>query len=410
MAHVLAARIGALSASSGTGDIVFESPITAHKPFDAVMATGDTTEYLVYAADSNGAATGQWEVGTGTYYGPEVLGGQRLERTEPTDNSAGTAGALSFSAGIKHVVISPLAQRLAMIPPGGGHGQTLVFDAQEGRLRWTGAVYPVLKQVPDGELTLYVRTDGNDANSGTVNSAAGAFRTLGRAVSEALKYDTDSGSVEVKLANGNYASVTAGMFDDMVVIPGDTLYGDEAGKTAYVQIVGNDANPGSVSIGQIACFSPAVTFFLSGLTVRGSIEVNSAEIENCVFDYRGSTAVRVGNLLAARNDSTAMYPVFGTSARECKFFRDKKDGVIFETLEGAKLEVQNPEFLADSSVQTVAVLGNRSEFSLAGPVTGSILGKKFSTGLFCVVNTYGAGAAAMPGDVDGTLSGGSVLI
>lgn len=62
MAHILAARVAATSTSSGTDDFLLTGGMVAHRPFSAVLQTGDTTEYLAYAA-TDGEATGQWEAG-----------------------------------------------------------------------------------------------------------------------------------------------------------------------------------------------------------------------------------------------------------------------------------------------------------------------------------------------------------
>ena len=56
--------------------------------------------------------------------------------------------------------------------------------------------------------TLYVRTDGNDTNSGLVNSAAGAFLTLQRAWDWAAARDNRGYTITVRVQTGTY---TAGL-------------------------------------------------------------------------------------------------------------------------------------------------------------------------------------------------------
>lgn len=54
-------------------------------------------------------------------------------------------------------------------------------------------------------LTLYVRTDGNDANSGQTNDAAGAFLTIQAAVdAAAYRYIAGPYTVTVQVQNGNW--------------------------------------------------------------------------------------------------------------------------------------------------------------------------------------------------------------
>lgn len=65
--------------------------------------------------------------------------------------------------------------------------------------------------------TLYVRTDGNDTNTGLVNSAAGAFLTLQRARDWAEARDTRGYTITVRVQAGTY---TAGMLASIPLVGG----------------------------------------------------------------------------------------------------------------------------------------------------------------------------------------------
>src|SRR6202043_183335 len=57
------------------------------------------------------------------------------------------------------------------------------------------------------DTTFYVRPDGNDANTGMVNNAGGAWLTLQRAMNVlAGSYDFNAKNVTVQVGNGTYAA------------------------------------------------------------------------------------------------------------------------------------------------------------------------------------------------------------
>ncbi|QWU15636.1 hypothetical protein SAMN04487895_12829 [Paenibacillus sophorae] len=65
------------------------------------------------------------------------------------------------------------------------------------------------------DVTYYVRTDGNDSNNGLANTAAGAFRTIGKAIS--MIPTVVNHKVDIMIANGTYS--------EDVLLHGFTGYG-----------------------------------------------------------------------------------------------------------------------------------------------------------------------------------------
>lgn len=62
-------------------------------------------------------------------------------------------------------------------------------------------------QQTTADITYYVRTDGNDNNTGLVNTAGGAFRTIQRAIN--VVPDIVNHTVVINIANGTYAETVS---------------------------------------------------------------------------------------------------------------------------------------------------------------------------------------------------------
>lgn len=130
MAHVLKPRVAETSTTTGTGAFTLAGALTAHQQFSAAMSTSDTTEYMIVAVDGSGAPTGDWEEGVGTYSGANTLA-----RTTVT-NSSNAGSLVSFAAGEKTVLMTPLASRVGGIPRSTaivkGNGSGALVDATSG--------------------------------------------------------------------------------------------------------------------------------------------------------------------------------------------------------------------------------------------------------------------------------------
>lgn len=96
-----------------------------------------------------------------------------------------------------------------------------------------------VRQVTPGGVTYYVRTDGNDANTGLVNTAGGAFLTIQRAVNAAYAIDAKGSVVQINIADGTYSGAI-------------NIYGRLVGAFDNTdqpfRIIGNEATPANVVI------------------------------------------------------------------------------------------------------------------------------------------------------------------
>jgi hypothetical protein len=123
--------------------------------------------------------------------------------------------------------------------------------------------------------TYYVRTDGNDSNTGLVNNAGGAFLTIQKAWDTILVLDLMGQGVTIQIGAGTY---TTGL-SAVGVVPGlqDNL---------FVHIVGDEATPSNVLISttSASCFQFGDSaggnckVQLSGVKMQTTTSGNAVEI------------------------------------------------------------------------------------------------------------------------------------
>lgn len=89
-------------------------------------------------------------------------------------------------------------------PASATDGAFAAFDGTSGKLI-KAATLPLAREVLTANRTYYVRTDGNDSNTGLVNNSGGAFLTIQRAVDATMAIDISIYNVTIQVAAGTYA-------------------------------------------------------------------------------------------------------------------------------------------------------------------------------------------------------------
>jgi hypothetical protein len=109
------------------------------------------------------------------------------------------------------------------------------------------SMVPPIPQAPP-QTTFYVRTDGNDNNTGFANDAADAFATVSGAIFQIKARYISQSQITVRVADGTYID----------------SFGDSENYIASWNIIGNTTNPGNIVINALSTNQAAYPVYAQG--------------------------------------------------------------------------------------------------------------------------------------------------
>ena len=261
----------------------------------------------------------------------------------------------------------------------------------------TGDTLPGVRELLTAARTYYVRTDGNDSNTGLSNTAGGAFATIQKAVDTAAAFDNNNFDITIMVGTGTY---TAG-FVLREHIGGGTIHvrGVNADQTSTVISVTN----GSCIQGTETRFSKYKASYLklqttgsSGYPILLEGGKNYLTIDQINFGAAGRTHIYVasGSLLNAR---AATYTISG--AVDSGWHVECVDQATFLGLLCNVTLTGTPSFGAGGYAR--AARNSLAQFH-ASTFTGSATGQRYSTDTGSGIFVNGAGASYLPGSTAGS--------
>lgn len=269
--------------------------------------------------------------------------------------------------------------------------EALRIDSTTGR-----AVFPQggVREMLAADRVYYVRPDGSDANDGLADSAAGAFQTLQKALDVCARIDFGGHTVTIQLADGTYAAGG--------VVP--VTVGQKLASSLLIR--GNEANPQNVVVNatgraldvvngarcrvldmELRASVHCLSAMTGGICEFGNVRFGPAG-QNHIISSQGAAVLSVGN-----------YSIVGGAARHilCDRGASVENANKTITLSGA------PHF---STAFAEASLGGTMRL-YANTYSGPATGVRYNANLNGTIQTFGAGATALPGDAPGaTATGG----
>jgi hypothetical protein len=253
------------------------------------------------------------------------------------------------------------------------------------------------------DLILYVRTDGNDLNDGSINDAAHAFLHIQAAIDFVSRSFLIAGrTVTIQLGNpGTYTGQV--VFQN---IPGQiVLRGDPNGRTNYIV-----SNTGS---GVCYVLGSGISVTVDGLTFyQGSANINSCTVGNGAnvtfrnVRFSGVAGVTGNDVYTNNNGSVTM-------SGNIDFFRNVNACMTYWTGSNLTIGEWTTVITMNSITFTQAFIfctTNSSAEINQGycSFSGSAFGPRYLAILNSVVNTRGGAATYLPGNAAGSVDASSV--
>jgi len=310
-----------------------------------------------------------------------VIGTNAAATAQSTANSAQATGNSAFSVAVAGTNAAAAASTLATSGSNTGYAALQIAKAGTNYLISSSGTY-------------YVRTDGNDSNDGTANTAGGAWRTIQQGVNFLSAHIIDgAATVQLKIADGTYAE--------------NVVLRRNIGPGA-ISIVGNNAAPASVVVNSGSGFGFLANgvYSLSGvrmvaqLTGGGAVAVvgAGARMTISVVEYgpvntHHNRAVQGGFISLA-----GAYSVTGTAATH---YSSDTTGAV--SLNGITVTISGtPAF----STAFAVAAGSGSVYATAITFSGAATGTRYSAALNGVIFTNGGGANYFPGNGAGASTTG----
>jgi hypothetical protein len=284
--------------------------------------------------------------------------------------------------------------------------QSLTQDSTQDLVieRWTGSVWSEAFRVAratgaitfaagsaqirerlTGARTYYVRTDGNDVNTGLANTSGGAFATIQRALDVASQLDTAGHAVTIQLGvAGTYAG--GALYSPIYGGGTVTINGSPASPASYVTNTRISSVNSSLSVSGLK-ISTSADFGLfadygGSITVAGACEFGANYC--CIVSYYGSRVYLNADVTISGSSDLFVYAIGGK--------------IIVSTSRTVTLS-GTPAFA------TAFAFADRQGHIILYPVTysGSATGKRYIAEQSGLITTYGG---TLPGSIAGTTATG----
>lgn len=258
------------------------------------------------------------------------------------------------------------------------------------------------------DRTYYVRTDGNDSNTGLTNTAGGAFLTLQAAYNKVrASIDFGGNTVTIKINTGTYAPVN---FNSDWVGGGNLIVEGDTVTPTNVHVSSTTVTSFRVTVpisAPISIRGFQLTFAgssIAGVSVDASCRVNlqSIRFNGGSSGFNGCIrAIAIGAVVTLQGNALS----FVGSGASC-LLQVGAGGQISNLAAVTFTVTGNPAW---SWVGVVAT--DKGLISFAGlTFSGTATGTRYSGSSMSLINTGGGGANFFPGSGAGSVNGGATYL
>ncbi len=323
------------------------------------------------------------------------------------NNTGASSDPVDLSPSQATAMLDVFTPTLKGLAPSGGSNTTYL----RGDGTWQTIVVTNAREVLTADRTYYVRTDGNDSNTGLTNTSGGAFLTLQKAINTVAALDISIYNVTIQVADGTY-TVTSGIFLRSLIGGG------------LVTIQGNASNNSLVLFQGASGVNIINMYNIYGNWLFKDFKVaSSGGTATCLFFIDNSNFVFNNlNFGSSGTASNNQYQIFLTNGSLCRC-----EGTTY-TISGGGFychvgvregSVYNP-FGTATGVVTLTGTPSYTTFMYAdvggiyskffGDITwsGSATGKRYEANNLALIRTAGGGANHFPGNAAGTIANGGL--
>lgn len=294
----------------------------------------------------------------------------------PSDNTITSVMDKQFGS-TQGTMIFRGASGWTSIAPGSG-GQALFYSSSTP---FWATVRPTLTS----NTTYYVRTDGSDTNNGLANTAAGAFRTIQKAINTVAASDIGIFNVIIQVVSANAGTGGAVVNGPWVGSGTVTLQGDTTTPSNVTLSLASDCikvNAGgrlTVTGFKLTTSSGSLVTCDSGTLILGVMEYGAASLYQVFASGRGASIVMLNN-----------YTISGGAVAHLASLGSISGTSLTVTLTGT------PAFTQFAFATRTGLI-----IAFSNTYTGSATGSRYTFDTGAVIYTAG-GATYFPGSTAGT--------
>jgi hypothetical protein len=260
-----------------------------------------------------------------------------------------------------------------------------------------------VRDVLSANRTYYVRTDGNDGNTGLANTSAGAFLTIQKAIDTVAGIDLAAYSVTIQVGNGTYTGLVSGK--SYIGAGPVTIIGDET-TPANVTISSSTAGAAMLAfdtvLGKYLVKGLKLTSSISGQHAIYALNGSSVEIQNLDFGSLTGNGWHMMASLAGHINVAGSYKISGNAGYHSAALMT---GVVVAQGQTVTL-TGTPAFSGGFAQASRTGIIKSAGMTYSGAATGA----RYFIDTNGVIHTGGGGASYFPGDSAGSASSGGQYV